>query len=93
MNEFKRHLIRIAFIAIIVINYNQTICLQLPCDRAGISNGWMLHMDIQEVDQITEACATTSGLYFRAVLLGQTYNGMAQMTGTGITLIGKFNRH
>lgn len=38
---------------------------QASCDRAGFSNGWMLHMNNQEVDQITQACAATNAKYFR----------------------------
>jgi len=35
------------------------------CDRVGISNGWMLHMNDAQVDQITAACAASKALYFR----------------------------
>lgn len=35
------------------------------CERAGISNGWMLNMNDTEVGEIIAACAETEALYFR----------------------------
>jgi len=42
-----------------------TLGAQTTCDKMGISNGWMLHMEESEVNQITQACSQTGVKYFR----------------------------
>lgn len=65
MIKFKLNIFTLALSIIFVSLSKFHLSAQTSCDRLGISNGWMLHMNDEEVDQITEACASTYALYFR----------------------------
>lgn len=51
---------------LIFITLSPIIYAQEFCERAGVSNGWMLDMSSDEMDQVTKACAETKAKYFRA---------------------------
>ena len=50
---------------LIILCLSLSLTSQDLCDKAGFSNGWMLHMSSSEMDQITQACAETKAKYFR----------------------------
>lgn len=57
--------VKYLFLLLSTVSFHSLLA-QNFCERAGISNGWMLHLNDQEVDQITAAVAQTKALYFRA---------------------------
>lgn len=57
---FQSYLFIILLCFTVGTSYTQTLC-----PKAGISNGWLLSMNDDEVDQITKACAATKAQYFR----------------------------
>ena len=65
MNKHRQNIYILIWSLFVLIALKQESFRQSLCNRVGISNGWMLHMNDNEVNQITAACSATSALYFR----------------------------